>query len=105
MNIFEVALIAILGLASNDAGAVGITTTVRHPSTVIAFKYANPCPSTLNRHGSCPGYIVDHILPLGCGGPDAISNMQWQTVAQSIAKDKWEIRGDAKHKPCSGLRN
>jgi hypothetical protein len=30
-------------------------------------------------------------LPLGCGGPDAVSNMQWQTVAGAKAKDRWEI--------------
>jgi hypothetical protein len=39
------------------------------------------------------GYVVDHILPLGCGGADAPSNMQWQTVAEGKAKDKWERNG------------
>lgn len=34
--------------------------------------------------------VVDHIIPLRCGGPDAISNMQWQTYAASLAKDKTE---------------
>jgi hypothetical protein len=37
-----------------------------------------------------PGYIKDHIRALDCGGPDAVSNMQWQTVADAKAKDKWE---------------
>jgi len=37
-----------------------------------------------------PGYIVDHIVPLACGGPDKPSNMQWQTVAEARAKDKQE---------------
>lgn len=40
-----------------------------------------------------PGYVVDHIVPLACGGADAPSNMQWQTVAQAKAKDKTERRG------------
>jgi 5-methylcytosine-specific restriction endonuclease McrA len=37
-----------------------------------------------------PGHVVDHIIPLACGGSDAPSNMQWQTIADGKAKDKWE---------------
>lgn len=44
------------------------------------FKYMNPCPSNGNNHGACPGYVIDHITALACGGNDAPSNMQWQTV-------------------------
>ena len=40
-------------------------------------------------HGR-PGYVVDHIVPLECGGADEPSNMQWQTVAEAKAKDKTE---------------
>jgi hypothetical protein len=43
-------------------------------------------------HGR-PGYVVDHIVPLACGGADAPSNMQWQTIAAGKAKDKWERKG------------
>src|SRR5690242_9399789 len=39
------------------------------------------------------GHVVDHIVPLACGGADAPSNMQWQTIADGKAKDKWERRG------------
>jgi uncharacterized protein DUF3761 len=38
-----------------------------------------------------PGYVVDHIVPLACGGADAAINMQWQTIAK--AKDKTERVG------------
>jgi hypothetical protein len=37
-----------------------------------------------------PGYVVDHVRALECGGPDVPSNMQWQTVADAKAKDHIE---------------
>lgn len=40
-------------------------------------------------HGR-PGYVVDHIIALKHGGADDPSNMQWQTIAEGKAKDKWE---------------
>jgi hypothetical protein len=40
-------------------------------------------------HGR-PGYVVDHVIPLKRGGPDIPGNMQWQTIAQAKAKDRWE---------------
>ncbi len=43
-------------------------------------------------HGR-PGYVVDHIVPLACGGADEPSNMQWQTAAEARSKDKVERRG------------
>lgn len=57
------------------------------------FKRLHPCPSTGKSKGACPGYIIDHVVPLACGGPDRPSNMQWQTVADAKAKDKWERNG------------
>jgi hypothetical protein len=37
-----------------------------------------------------PGYVVDHIIPLKRGGCDCPSNMQWETIQEAKAKDKWE---------------
>ena len=54
------------------------------------FKREHPCPSTGRPSGSCPGYVIDHINPLECGGADAPFNMQWQTIAEGKAKDKTE---------------
>jgi hypothetical protein len=48
--------------------------------------------STGHPHG-WPGHVVDHVVPLACGGADAPSNMQWQTVAEANAKDRVERRG------------
>ncbi len=42
-------------------------------------------------HGR-PGYVVDHVNPLECGGADLPSNMEWQTIAAARAKDRTEVR-------------
>jgi hypothetical protein len=54
------------------------------------FQREHPCPSTGKSSGACPGYTKDHIKPLACGGPDAVGNLQWQTVTAAKAKDRWE---------------
>ena len=65
----------------------------RDPAQRRAFVKANPCPS-IEKHtkGSCPGFVVDHIKALACGGLDRPENMQWQTVVAAKAKDKWELK-------------
>lgn len=40
--------------------------------------------------GKCEGYIIDHVVPLKRGDADSSSNMQWQTVEESRAKDAVE---------------
>lgn len=62
----------------------------RSPAARAEFKRLYPCPATGKASGACPGYVIDHIKALACGGPDEPSNMQWQTVAEAKAKDKWE---------------
>jgi len=37
-----------------------------------------------------PGYIIDHVVPLECGGADAPSNMQWQSRSEAKIKDRTE---------------
>ena len=34
--------------------------------------------------------MIDPINALACGGAEAPFNMQWQSVAEGKAKDKWE---------------
>lgn len=57
------------------------------------FREDHPCPHTNRIDGACEGFVIDHIKPLACGGADAPSNMQWQTVEAAKEKDKWEREG------------
>lgn len=68
----------------------------RSQSAKVEFKLQHPCPATGARKGPCRGYVIDHIKPLACGGPDQPDNMQWQTIADGKAKDKWERKGCGK---------
>lgn len=65
----------------------------RSQSAKVEFKHEYPCPASGARKGPCKGYVIDHIKPLACGGADAPPNMQWQTLADSKAKDRWERKG------------
>jgi hypothetical protein len=71
-----------------------------HRSTAAknAFKRAQACPSTGQPRGPCPGWIIDHIVPLCAGGADTPANMQWQTRADSLVKDRSE------RQTCQALR-
>jgi hypothetical protein len=68
----------------------------RSASVKHEFQLTHPCPANGRTRGACPGYIKDHIVPLACGGPDAPSNMQWQTKTDAKAKDKWETKACAR---------
>lgn len=57
-----------------------------------AFQRTTPCPANNSERGPCPGYVVDHVIPLCAGGADSPSNMQWQTIAEGKAKDRLEIK-------------
>lgn len=57
-----------------------------------AFMQKHPCPATGKTYGACFGWVVDHIIPLACGGKDRPTNMQWQTLAEAKAKDVWEAK-------------
>lgn len=72
--------------------------SAEHRSRAVTrqFERLHPCPSTGRTSGACPGWIKDHIIPLCAGGPDAVTNMQWQTVADAKAKDRAE-RAECRH--------
>ncbi|SOY56020.1 hypothetical protein CBM2585_A60225 [Cupriavidus taiwanensis] len=62
----------------------------RSHAAVAEFKRLNPCPANGGRSGPCPGYVVDHVIPLCNCGADEPGNMQWQTIADAKAKDRRE---------------
>lgn len=72
-------------------------TTMRSTKVINAFKKQWACPSS-NRHlGACPGWAIDHIVPLDCGGVDAVWNMQWlpdqiKSAQGPFSKDHFERR-------------
>jgi hypothetical protein len=79
--------------------ALPISASAKQPrlaSVKREFQLTHPCPANGRTSGPCPGYIKDHVKPLACGGPDAPSNMQWQTKADAKAKDRWGTKGCAR---------
>jgi hypothetical protein len=69
-----------------------VAKTQRSNETRLEFQRQQPCPSTDKTTGACPGYVKDHIVPLCKGGADEPWNLQWQTVEEAKAKDKWECK-------------
>lgn len=49
----------------------------RRDDVLAAFKKQYACPSNGKMSGSCQGWAIDHVIPLACGGCDAIINLQW----------------------------
>jgi hypothetical protein len=72
-------------VSRNRDGRIRRSSAAKH-----SFERQHPWPSTGRTSGQCPGYVVDHVKPLECGGADSPGNMQWQTVAAGKAKDKTE---------------
>jgi len=77
-----------IGCQRGSNGRIARSSSAKHE-----FRRGQPCPSTGQKIGACPGYVIDHKIALACGGIDAPRNMQWQTAAEARAKDRVERRG------------
>ncbi len=75
----------------------------RNPATVRAFRKTHPCPATGQVDGPCPGWVVDHGLPLCALGAvaDDVRNMHWQMAEDAKWKDSLERQLCAKLRACS----
>jgi hypothetical protein len=62
----------------------------RDPKQVAAFRKVDACPATKKTTGACPGWVVDHVVPLCWGGADSPLNMAWQEAKMSYKKDVFE---------------
>jgi len=68
---------------------------LRRGDVLREFQKIHPCPSTGLKTGSCSGWAKDHVIPLSCGGVDAVSNLQWlplqiKSASGVYPKDRWE---------------
>lgn len=74
---------AVAGVQRSATGKIA-----RSPAVKRAFMRSHPCPSTGKSSGGCPGYVIDHVVPLKRGGADLPAN--FQTKAEASAKDRTE---------------
>lgn len=82
-----VAIAAALALAAEACAS----STKRSTAERNRFQRETLCPSTGKPAGACPGYVIDHVVPLCAGGEDHRRNMQWLTVEQHRAKSRDEL--------------
>lgn len=64
----------------------------RDRAEVRAFRSEYVCPATGLHRGACPGFHVDHIIPLCAGGPDKRANMQWISKEDHRFKTYVDVR-------------
>lgn len=81
----------------------------RSASVLVAFKKLHPCPANRMTAGACPGWAIDHVIPLACGGCDAVRNLQWlkneiKSCPGLTCKDRWERLVYETDIPCGGGR-
>ena|SRR5216683_381759 len=76
---------------------------VKRSSTVLRhFRESHPCPSTGQTTGACPGWVLDHGVPLCLAGQrgDIEWNIHWQDEANATLKDALEKDLCRKLCPC-----
>jgi hypothetical protein len=83
------ALSLLLALAAAAAWPAERSRAVR-----AEFMRDNPCPATGATRGSCPGWQVDHAVPLCLGGQavDTQANLRWVAIEPHKAKTREDVR-------------
>lgn len=69
----------------------------RSSSVLAAYRRLHPCPVTGRSTGPCPGWAINHVIPLEKGGCDAVINLQWipvqvKSCREDYCVDRWERR-------------
>lgn len=77
-------------------------TIVRSGAVLRAFKKLHPCPANHETSGPCPGWVMDHKIPLACGGSDSVDNLQWLPFDMWRAKSLWERKVYGGHNMSKG---
>jgi hypothetical protein len=80
-------LLAVWSLSAALLGSPEASARPRSEPAQAEFQRLNPCPANDARRGTCPGYVIGHVVPLCLGGPDVAYNMRWQPIAEAKAKD------------------
>lgn len=69
---------------------------IKRSQTVLRhFVKVFPCPANLEQTTNCPGWAIDHTIPLASGGCDSIANLTWlpdeiKSCSSTTCKDRWE---------------
>lgn len=84
------ALVVLFALCIGVLDCLLSSAFARDPAQAAAFRKTHPCPATRNTAGPCPGFVVDHLIPLCWGGADSPSNMAWEPYTESLIKDQFE---------------
>ena len=70
--------------------------TIKRRSDVLtAYKKLHPCPVTGKTTGACPGWAINHVIPLAKGGCDSVVNLNWlpaqvKSCSSPWCVDRWE---------------
>ena len=71
----------------------------RRADVLAAYRRVHPCPSTGRFKGACPGWALDHVIPLACGGADAVWNLMWMRNDVKALVDRYERKISAAMPP------
>lgn len=62
---------------------------LRSVAVLRAFQRIHPCPETGKTTGACPGWALNHVIPLACGGCDSVANLDWMPDEIKSCREPW----------------